>query len=177
MGAWGYVRMVEELAKDPKGLLEKGNGSTTIVHATGSGGTTAGLVLGVKLLGLDARVVGINVCNDKNYFTKVVSEICNTAMANYQLEIPFSPLEDIHIVDGYVGEGYGKASVQVLSLLVDLARTEGIILDPVYTGKAFHGMTQELKRNPKVFGNKVIFVHTGGIFGLLPMAAQLESLL
>ena len=176
LGAWGYVGMVEELAKDPKGCMGKGNGSTTIVHATGSGGTTAGLVLGVKLLGLDAQVVGINVCNDKNYFIKVVSEICNTAMANYQLEIPFSPLEDIHIVDGYVGEGYGKASVQVLSLLVDLARTEGIILDPVYTGKAFHGMTQELKRNPKVFGNKVIFVHTGGIFGLLPMAAQLESL-
>jgi D-cysteine desulfhydrase len=177
LGAWGYVRTVEELAEDLKGSPAKGDGFTTIVHATGSGGTTAGLVLGVKLFGLDAQVVGINVCNDKNYFIKVVSEICNTAISNYQLEIPFSPPEDIHIVDGYVGAGYGKASAQVLSVLVDLARTEGIILDPVYTGKAFHGMTQELKRNPEVFGHKIIFVHTGGIFGLLPMAAQLESFL
>ena len=67
--------------------------------------------------------------------------------------------------------------MSVSPVLVSINRTEGIILDPVYTGKAFHGMIQELKRNPKVFGNKVIFVHTGGIFGLLPMAAQLESFL
>jgi len=177
LGAWGYVRTVEELAKDLEDLPGKGDKATTIVHATGSGGTTAGLVLGVKLLGLDAQVVGINVCNDRDYFMRVVGDICTTAIANYRLEIPFSAQEDIHIVDGYVGEGYGKAGVQVLSFLVEVARTEGIILDPVYTGKAFYGMTQELKRNPKVFGDRIVFVHTGGIFGLLPMAAQLESLL
>jgi D-cysteine desulfhydrase len=177
LGAWGYVRAVEELAKDLEDLLGNNDRFTTIIHATGSGGTTAGLVLGVKLVSLDAQVVGINVCNDRNYFMDVVGEICNIAIAKYQLEIPFSAQEDIHIVDGYVGEGYGKASFQVLSLLVELARTEGIILDPVYTGKAFYGMTQELKRNPEVFGDRIVFVHTGGIFGLLPMAAQLESLL
>ena len=65
----------------------------------------------------------------------------------------------------------------MLSLLVEVARTEGMILDPVYTGKAFYGMTQELKRNPEVFGDRIVFIHTGGIFGLLPMAAQLGSLL
>jgi D-cysteine desulfhydrase len=177
LGAWGYVRAVEELAKDLEDLLGNNDRSTTIIHATGSGGTTAGLVLGVRLVGLDAQVVGINVCNDRNYFMDVVGEICNTAIANYQLEIPFPAQEDIHIIDGYVGEGYGKASFQVLSLLVEVARTEGIILDPVYTGKAFYGMTQELKRNPEVFGDRIVFIHTGGIFGLLPMAAQLESLL
>ena len=177
VGAWGYVRAAEELAKDLEDLPENNDRPTTILHATGSGGTTAGLVLGVKLVGLDAQVVGINVCNDRNYFMEVVAEICNAAIANYQLKIPFSAQEDIHIVDGYVGEGYGKASFQVLSLLVEVARTEGIILDPVYTGKAFYGMTQELKRNPEVFGDRIVFIHTGGIFGLLPMAAQLGSLL
>ena len=177
LGAWGYVRAVEEVAKDLEDLLGNGYRSTTIVHATGSGGTTAGLVLGVKLLGLDAQVAGINVCNDRNYFIEVVGEICNAAIADYQLEIPFSPQKDIHIIDGYVGEGYGKANDQVLSLLVELARTEGIILDPVYTGKAFYGMTQELKRSPEVFGDRIIFFHTGGIFGLFPMAAQLKAFL
>jgi D-cysteine desulfhydrase len=177
LGAWGYVRAVEEVAKDLEDLQANGDRFTTIVHATGSGGTTAGLVLGVKLVGLDAQVAGINVCNDRDYFIEVVGGICNTAIANYQLEIPFPSQKDIHIVDGYVGEGYGKANDQVLSLLVELARTEGIILDPVYTGKAFYGMTQELKRNPEVFGDRIIFVHTGGIFGLFPMAEQLESFL
>ena len=177
LGAWGYVRMAEELVKDLEDCQGEGDRDTTIVHAIGSGGTTAGLVLGVKLVGLKAQVVGINVCNDKKYFMEVVGKICNTAIANYHLEVSVSPREDIHIVDGYVGEGYGKANVQVLSLLVELARTEGIILDPVYTGKAFNGMTQELKRNPNIFGDRIVFVHTGGIFGLLPMARQLKSLL
>jgi D-cysteine desulfhydrase len=177
VGAWGYVRAAEELAEDLEDLPKNNDRPTTILHATGSGGTTAGLVLGVKLVGLDAQVVGINVCNDRNYFMEVVAEICNAAITNYQLKIPFSAQEDIHIVDGYVGEGYGKASFQVLSLLVEVARTEGMILDPVYTGKAFYGMTQELKRNPEVFGDRIVFIHTGGIFGLLPMAAQLASLL
>jgi D-cysteine desulfhydrase len=177
LGAWGYIRAVEELAYDLEELSRNNHKPTTIIHATGSGGTTAGLVLGVKLVGLDARVIGINVCNDRNYFMHVVGEICKTAIANYQLDLPFSGQDDIHIVDGYVGQGYGKASYQVLSLLVEMARTEGIILDPVYTGKAFYGMTQELRRNPETFGDRIVFIHTGGIFGLLPMASQLEPLL
>jgi D-cysteine desulfhydrase len=177
LGAWGYIRAVEELAEDLEDLPGNNHKSTTIIHATGSGGTTAGLVLGVKLVGLDARVVGINVCNDRNYFMEVVYQICNTAIADYQLEIPLFRQEDIHIIDGYVGDGYGKASSQVLSLLVQIARTEGIILDPVYTGKAFYGMIQELRRNPRAFGDRILFMHTGGIFGLLPMVAQLESFL
>ena len=177
LGAWGYVHAIEELASDLWALPESGDRPTTIIHATGSGGTTAGLVLGVKLVGLNARVVGINVCNDRNYFLGVVGEICENAIDSYQLKIPFSRHEDIHIVDGYVGEGYGKVGSQVLSLLVEVARTEGIVLDPVYTGKAFYGMTEELRRDPTVFGDRIVFIHTGGIFGLLPMANQLKSLL
>jgi D-cysteine desulfhydrase len=177
LGAWGYIRAVEELAKDLEDLSGDNHKPTTLIHATGSGGTTAGLVLGVKLVGLDARVIGINVCNDRNYFMHVVGEICKTAIANYRLDLPFSAQDDIHIVDGYVGQGYGKASSQVFSLLVEMARTEGIILDPVYTGKAFYGMIQELRRNPETFGDRIVFIHTGGIFGLLPMTHQLEPFL
>jgi D-cysteine desulfhydrase len=69
MGAWGYVRAVEELALDLTTLPGAKDDPTTIIHATGSGGTTAGLILGVKLLGLNARVVGFNVCNDRDYST------------------------------------------------------------------------------------------------------------
>ena len=177
MGAWGYVRAVEELAFDLATLPETGNHPTTIIHATGSGGTTAGLILGVKLMGLNARVVGINVCNDRDYFLRVIEDICRSAMDTYRLDLPFSPQRDIEIVDGYVGRGYGKAASRELSFIREVARSEGIFLDPVYTGKAFYGMSQELERNPEVFGDRIVFVHTGGLFGLFPMAEQMVSLL
>jgi D-cysteine desulfhydrase len=176
LGAWGYVRVVEELAQQLEALPGGTEKPTTIIHATGSGGTTAGLVLGVLLLGLNARVVGINVCNDRDYFMQVVGDICESAIATYQLNLPFSRQSDIEIVDGYVGRGYGKSSPQELSLLVDVARTEGLFLDPVYTGKAFFGMTQELKGDSRSFGERIVFVHTGGIFGLFSMADQVVSL-
>lgn len=177
MGAWGYVRAVEELAFDLAALPEKENHPTTIIHATGSGGTTAGLILGVKLVRLNARVVGINVCNDRDYFLRVIEDICRSAMDTYRLDLPFSSERDIEIVDGYVGRGYGKAGSQELSFIREVARSEGIFLDPVYTGKAFYGMSQELERNPEVFGDRIVFVHTGGLFGLFPMAEQMSSLL
>ncbi|MGD8313691.1 MAG: D-cysteine desulfhydrase family protein [Syntrophobacterales bacterium] len=177
MGAWGYVRAVEELASDLATLPETEDQPATIIHATGSGGTTAGLILGVKLVGLNARVVGINVCNDRDYFLGVVGHICRTAIDTYQLNLPFSHEYDIEIVDGYVGSGYGKAGSRELSLILEVARSEGILLDPVYTGKAFYGMSQELQLKPKVFGDRIVFIHTGGIFGLFPMADQIAPLL
>lgn len=176
MGAWGYVRAVEELASDLATLPETKD-PATIIHATGSGGTTAGLILGVKLVGLNARVVGINVCNDRDYFLGVVGHICRTAIDTYQLDLSFSHEHDIEIVDGYVGSGYGKAGSRELSLIREVARSEGILLDPVYTGKAFYGMSQELQLKPKVFGDRIVFIHTGGIFGLFPMADQIAPLL
>jgi len=177
MGAWGYVRAVEELALDLSILPGAKDHPTTIIHATGSGGTTAGLILGVKLVGLNARVVGINVCNDRDYFLRVIGDICQNAIDTYQLDLPFSRERDIEIVDGYVGSGYGKAGSKEFSLIREVARSEGIILDPVYTGKAFYGMSQELERNPEVFGDRIVFIHTGGLFGLFPMAEQMAPLL
>jgi D-cysteine desulfhydrase len=58
-----------------------------------------------------------------------------------------------------------------------VARTEGIFLDPVYTGKAFYGMVQELKRDPRCFGERIVFVHTGGIFSLFSMASEIEEVM
>jgi D-cysteine desulfhydrase len=177
VGAWGYVRAVDELLDDLSSIPGGIERPATIIHATGSGGTTAGLILGVKLVGLNARVVGINVCNDRDYFIRTVGEICETAIAKYQLDIPFSREHDVEIIDGYVGRGYGKSRPEELSLLRELARTEAIILDPVYTGKAFYGMIRELERNSEVFGDRIVFLHTGGIFGLFPLAHELVPIL
>jgi D-cysteine desulfhydrase len=176
LGAWGYIRAVDELAHD-LAALPSGDQPTTIIHATGSGGTTAGLILGVRLFGLNARVAGINVCDDRNYFIGVVGEICESAITAYTLNISFSRERDVEIIDGYVGRGYGLSRREELELLRDVARAEGILLDPVYTGKAFFGMTRELSRDPHAFGRRVVFVHTGGLFGLFPKANEIAGLL
>jgi D-cysteine desulfhydrase len=177
LGAWGYIRAAEELAEDlsrlPGGLAR----GTTVIHATGSGGTGAGLILGAKLFGLNARIASINVCDDREHFVKVIGEICEEAISRYQLKVSFSPTRDVDIIDGYVGRGYALSRPKELSLIRDVSRREGVFLDPVYTGKAFFGMTEELKRNPGCFGKRLVFLHTGGIFGLFPKASEMAPLL
>jgi D-cysteine desulfhydrase len=177
LGAWGYIYAVAELKQDIEKLPGGTSRQATLVHATGSGGTTAGLILGKKLVELNARIVGINVCDDRDHFVRVIGEICEDAVSRYGLELSFSRKSDVEIVDGYVGLGYAQSRPEELSLLVELATTEGLFLDPVYTGKAFFGMVQELRRNPRVFGDRVVFLHTGGIFGLLAKSNEFAPLL
>jgi D-cysteine desulfhydrase len=177
LGAWGYIRAAEELKQDIASLPAGFDRSTTIIHATGSGGTTSGLILGARLHGLQARVVGVNVCDDGDYFVRVIGEICEEAISAYRLEIPFSRKRDIEMVDGYVGRGYALSQPEELTLIFELARTEGIFFDPVYTGKALYGMTRELRKNPKAFGERIIFLHTGGLFDLFARTSELAPLL
>lgn len=170
-GAWGYIRAAEEIGHDIQAL---GPGQVTIIHATGSGGTAAGLALGIRLFDLPARAVTFNVCDDAPYFVDAIGNICERTIAEFHLPVDFDRNRDLHIVDGYVGRGYALSQPKELNLICDVARTEGIFLDPVYTGKAFFGMIQELKKDPEVFGRRILFLHTGGIFGLFPKAEEIE---
>jgi len=176
VGAWGYIKAMEELVEDISGF-SSGEEPVTVLHACGSGGTAAGLILGAKLSQRPIRVTSVNVCDDRDYFIGVVGDICDKAIADYQLEVAFDRHRDIDIIDGYVGRGYALSQPEELKLICELARTEGIFLDPVYTGKAFYGMVQELERVPGCFGKRIVFIHTGGIFGLFPAAKQIASLL
>jgi D-cysteine desulfhydrase len=170
LGAWGYINCIQELKQ------ELGDRPLTIVYAAGSGGTGAGILLGIKLLKLPWRAVGINVCDDKDYFVSVIGEIMEQAITRWKLEVDFDRGE-IEICDGHVGLGYAKSRPEELETLRDVARAEGLILDPVYTGKAFHGLKTELARDRKAFGERICFIHTGGIYGLFPKAAELAPLL
>ncbi len=126
---------------------------------------------------MNARIAGINVRKDRGYFVQAIGNICEQAIADYHLVLDFDRQRDVEIIDGYVGLGYALSQSEELELICEVARTEGIFLDPVYTGKAFFGMIQELKRDPRCFGEKIIFLHTGGIFGLFPKAEQIWPLL
>ncbi|QTA81534.1 D-cysteine desulfhydrase family protein, pyridoxal phosphate-dependent [Desulfonema limicola] len=174
LGAWGYIKAMQEIKNDIAGLPE--DKQTAIIHATGSGGTAAGLILGAKLHKVNARIASINVCDDRDYFTNIISNICKKAINDFNLDIEFSAQKDIEIIDGYVGRGYALSRPEELSLICEMAKTEGIFLDPVYTGKAFYGMIKELEKDPKCFGSRIIFIHTGGIFGLFSKSQEFAAL-
>ncbi len=176
VGAWGYVRAAEELAGDLAALPAR---PTTIISACGSGGTGAGLILGGKLLSLAQRGIrfsSFNVCDDRAYFVRAISEICSEFDRAYGTNARVTEA-DIDIVDGWVGIGYAQSRPEELIEIRDVARRDGVILDPVYTGKAFYGLASVLRADPGRFGERVVFLHTGGIFGLFPVTAQLRPLL
>jgi len=164
IGLWGYLMACEELKTD---FVEHKITPDYIVSATGSGGTAGGLILGNEIYGLGVDILSINVCDDAAYFVKKITEDFTAWQTRYEqpefaLDLP------IRIVEGYVGPGYGIADAEIYSTIADLARTEGIILDPVYTGKAFHGLVTELKSGRLKPEHETVFVHTGGIFGIFP---------
>ena len=167
LGSWGYLRAAHELADDLAGIASPDH-PVTVVYACGSGGTAAGLILGARLLGFaerGIRLAAINVCDDRAYFVDVIGRICADAEARWQLGAHVTEA-DIDIVDGHVGRGYAKSRPEELATIRDVCRSDGIVLDPVYTGKAFHGMVTELAADPNRFGSAIAFLHTGGLFGL-----------
>jgi D-cysteine desulfhydrase len=167
LGSWGYLRAMHELVDDLAGIASPDH-PVTVVYACGSGGTAAGLLLGAKLLRIaerGIRLAAINVCDDRAYFLDVITRICGDAEARWQLGAHVTEA-DIEIVDGHVGRGYAKSRPEELATIRDVCRSDGIVLDPVYTGKAFHGMLAELAGDPARFGSAIAFLHTGGLFGL-----------
>lgn len=177
VGAWGYVRAFEELTRDIEAIGSGTDGKTTIIHATGSGGTSAGLLIGAALLDSDLGLATVNVCDDRDYFTEVIGGICARFTEKYPGTPPKDAMDRLEIVDGYVGRGYALSRPEELALICRVARKEGIFLDPVYTGKAFYGMVKELEKDRRRFGERIVFIHTGGLFGLFPKSEDIASIL
>lgn len=170
LGIWGYIAGAEELVAD---MASADINTATIVTATGSGGTQAGLTLGMALLRPQCAVLGVAVCDDAQYFhAKVASDI-----AEAQEIWPSLACDDFQINtnDAYVSPGYGRATTAVYQRIAALAKLEGIVLDPVYTGKAFHGLCEELAHGTFSDVKDIIFVHTGGIYGIFPHGQQLGA--
>jgi len=170
VGLWGYVAAGQELRQD---FDKQGIDPDVIVVATGSGGTQGGLIAGRALFDIRAEVVAVNVCDDAAYFARKVSGDLELWRKRYGIDLD-TPSLPINTLDGYVGPGYGRADPEIFATIAELARLEGLFLDPVYTGKAFHGMVSEiLKRKegrPTALpdGKTLVFIHTGGLFGLFP---------
>ena len=161
LGAIGYVHCVEELAaQTPEGVT-----IDHLVSATGSGGTTAGLLLGAKRYLPDAKVTGIGVDDDP--FEEIVPRLAAGAaeLLGWDLSRRADDFEMVY----HVGPGYAVPNPEDTPYIRELARTEGILLDPVYTGKAWAGMLRLLKEGYFPGDGPLAFVHTGGAAALFAM--------
>lgn len=162
VGAWGYFAAAEEIAAQCR---ERGLHFDAIYHAIGSGGTTAGLALGLAASGLKTPVKSVSVGGDADYFMKKVGDIAKRLAERYGFTGP-AALENLEIVEGYIGPGYAIPYPEVIETIKHVARLEGLFLDPVYTGKAMYGMITEVKKGRWKNSDKLLFIHTGGIFDL-----------
>ena len=162
-GVWGYIACVAELLEDFKQANIK---PVSIVHATGSGGTQAGLSVGVALHQLNARVTGLAVCDNERYFVNKVRDDIALWRERYDVVLDQARVH-IQVDDRFIGPGYGRAGDEVFATISDVAALEGLLLDPVYTGKAFYGMVEKIRAGEFDGESDLVFIHTGGIFGLM----------
>src|SRR5690606_13990703 len=105
------------------------------------------------------------------YFQRKVRSDLEVWQKRYQTTLDLDSL-NVRVHDSYIGPGYAKASGEVFETIGEAARLEGLVLDPVYTGKAFHGLLEELQAGRFDDSNDIVFIHTGGVFGLFPQREQ-----
>jgi len=159
LGTAGWVNAAEEISQQ---LRDQRIDIQYVVLANGSGGTQAGLVLGFKQLKLPLGVIGMSVFYEKTEAVKVVvSQISETAKL-LALDMTITP-DEVTVYDDYIGQGYGMPTRGCIEAIRLMAQTEGIFLDPVYTGKAMAGLIDLVRKGRFTKEDTVLFVHTGGV--------------
>ena len=170
IGSFGYYLAMQEIIEQEKELHLHFD---CIILAVGSGGTYAGLLLAKKIFKHNVRIYGFSVCDDKVYFKKRIKEIFYESV-NYLSESLTVSEDEINIVDGYKGIGYALSRKEELQFIYNFALQEGIVLDPVYTGKAMYGLTEEIGKGQFRNFKNILFIHTGGLFGLFSQKKMFE---
>ncbi len=173
LGSLGYVLAVAELRDQLPEAWRAG--PLVLAYAAGSGGTGAGIEMGVRLLGWKgARPMGFAVCNDAGYFVRAIGTICAEARRRWPA-IPEVPEAEVAIDGGFIGPGYAQATDEGLALIRRAAARDGVLLDPVYTGKAMLGVAVRAGEPGGLPARRVVLFHTGGAFGLFPFSRQLTD--
>lgn len=171
IGALGYVACAEELLFQSSQLRLR---IDHVVHATGSTGTQAGLVAGFTATNSHVPVLGISVRAPK---AKQEENVWNLASRTRELlgVAGDLPREAVAANSDYVGDGYGLPTEGMLEALTLFARHEGILLDPVYSGKGAAGLIDLIRKGYFTHDENVVFIHTGGSAGLFGYRQVLEA--
>lgn len=146
-GAEAYAQAVAELPFAPDWL----------VHASGTGGTQAGLLMGVARLGWTTKVQGVSVARTESRGREAIAALLGGEV----------PLEFIALTADYRFGGYGQFDSDLMAFIEDIVKLEGLPLDPVYTGKAMYGLTRMVNEGRIPKGARVVFWHTGGLMNLM----------
>lgn len=170
LGSLGYVDCFNEILEQEE---EMNISFDTVVCVAGSAGMLAGLVYGNELAGGKKDIVGISVLDSKETvlektlppIIEEMNELTGNHVANY----------NVTILDDYVGLGYAKSRPEEMEFIWDFVSQTGIILDPVYTGKAMYGIFSELLEQHWSEKENILFIHSGGAFGWT--SEQIEMLL
>ncbi|MEO6846832.1 MAG: D-cysteine desulfhydrase family protein [Chthoniobacterales bacterium] len=174
IGALGFVEAAVEIHHQ---LAAQGITKANIVTASSSGGTQSGMTVGAHLLEADWQIHAIGIdkseAGDQPYPTRL-TDIANEAASKIGSESCYSE-KDFIVHTGYLGEGYGVISDMERSAIRFLAQTEGLIVDPVYTGRAFAGCLDLLKKRELEANIPTIFWHTGGVPALFAFEKELSS--
>ncbi|MBO0859487.1 MAG: D-cysteine desulfhydrase family protein [Chloracidobacterium sp.] len=160
LGALGFVRAVYETKAQ---LEESDTRIDYIFHSSSSGGTQAGIVAGLQLFDWpEARVVGVSADDPSASISEQVGKIIRGVGETLGVQLS----EEVTVLDDYVGAGYGVPSAQGDEATELLARTEGVILDPVYTAKAMSALVDWVRKGRLSENDNVMFWHTGGQLAL-----------
>jgi D-cysteine desulfhydrase family pyridoxal phosphate-dependent enzyme len=169
-GSLGYVEAFEELMIQAKAMSLQPD---AIVHASSSCGTQAGLVAGAALLNSAVRIMGVNVYKKSGADIATATHLQVIDTLTLLTGAPLDVMDRIHVIDGYVGEAYGIPTDAMREAILMAAQTEGLLLDPVYSGKAMAALIGHVRRGKFTRDQTVIFLHTGGMAAL---AAYPDSL-
>lgn len=157
IGSLGYVRCALELVAQ----LEQQPLPEQIIVATGSAGTQAGLLAGLLLAGVDIPVLGITVSRPAQQQVALVSALLQQLLEFLGLD-PSLGADKVHANGDYYGSAYGVTTAATVQALHTVARAEGLLLDPVYTGKAMAGLIDLCQQGVIAKGSRQLFIHTGG---------------
>ncbi|XP_049396951.1 putative D-cysteine desulfhydrase 1, mitochondrial isoform X11 [Solanum stenotomum] len=170
LGTWGYIEAIREVEQQLQHASSQFK-FDDIVVACSSGGTVAGLSVASRLSGLKAKINAFCVCDDPDYFYEHVQGLLDGITAGVSSR-------DIVSIETAKGLGYAMSTADELKFVKQVAETTGVILDPVYSGKAAYGMMKGMNENPRKWeGRKILFIHTGGLLGLYDKADEIGSLM
>jgi D-cysteine desulfhydrase family pyridoxal phosphate-dependent enzyme len=164
VGTLGYVYAMKE-------FIEQGMDVDTIVLASSSGGTQAGLVLGARLFGFKGEILGISIDHPAQMMRSKIAGLATEASEQIGEKIVFAP-EEVKVNDDFISPGYAVMTDLEKNAINLFARNEGILLDPVYTGRAAGGMIDLITRKTFYQGQHILFWHTGGVPALFAQPYQ-----
>ncbi len=171
LGAAAYLEASLEMLAQANSL---GIRVDAIVHASTSGGTQSGLYTGTKMTESGVQVIGISAGPTREIVTKRVLGIVSELTGMLELRWRPHP-DDLLVYDDFVGERYGVPTLECLDAIRLMARTEGILLDPVYTGKALAGLIGLIRQERFGRDQTVVFWHTGGQPALFAHASAFKD--